>query len=404
MTPPTSTKRVALLAVPSEVLNDPRVRREIDWLTDEGYVVDTLGYGPHPSPQVRNHFELLPPTVWEANPWRQFILHALMTNGAKFRRIIEQRIPDAAAKAVRSGEYDLIVFNDRELAPWSRNRDVFGPAEGMHIHLDMHEYFTGRMREPTLFGLLAWRWQRWLSRRVNDSQFTSRSTVSQTLADLYVRDHGMARPAVVRNMPEYVDLAPHPVDPHRIRLIYHGLAHWERGLRDVIDAMESLDERFELTFMLTGNPATIEEVRDRSARYGDRIRFRDPVPVKDISRTINPYDLAVMFYRPISPNIRYSLPNKLFEAAQGRLGVVTGRSVAMLAEHTPYGFGHIVPEWGPTALARSLNALGADDIMRLKERAHVAAHELHAGTDRVVFLDAVGAVLRNPSQSLGGQQ
>jgi len=407
MTPPPSPSpsrpRVALLAVPSEILNDPRVRREIDWLTGEGYVVDTLGFGPHPTPQVRTHFELLPPTVWESSPWRQLVLHGLMTNAAKFRRIIEQRIPAAAADAVRSGEYDLIVFNDRELAPWSRNTEVFGPIAGTHIHLDMHEYFTGRMRERTPFGFVAWRWQRWLSRRVADQQFTTRSTVSQTLADLYVRDHGMVRPAVVRNMPEYVELEPQTVDPQRIRLIYHGLAHWERGLRDVIDAMDDLDSRFELTFMLTGNPATIAEVRERSARFGNRILFRDPVPVKDISRTINSYDLAVMFYRPISPNIRYSLPNKLFEAAQGRIGVVTGRSVAMLAEHTPYGFGLVVPEWGPAALARALNGLDADGVTQLKQRAHEAARELHAGTDRDVFLGAVGAQADENQRARGAE-
>ncbi|MBU1250026.1 MAG: glycosyltransferase [Actinobacteria bacterium] len=390
------TERVALLAVPSEILNDPRVRREIDWLTDAGWVVDTLGFGPHPSPQVRTHFELLPPTVWESSPWRQLVLHGLMTNSAKFRRIIQQRIPSEAADAVRAGTYDLIVFNDRELAPWSRDRDVFGGLTATHIHLDMHEYFTQRMRERTPFGLLAWRWQRWLSRRVADSHFTSRSTVSNTLADLYVRDHGMTRPTVIRNMPERIHADPRPVDPQRIHLIYHGLAHWERGLRDVIDAMQLLDDRFELTFMLTGNPRTIEEVRRLSAPYGGRILFRDPVPVKDISRTINAYDLAVMFYRPISPNIRYSLPNKLFEAVQGRIGVVTGRSVAMIAEHEPYGFGIVVPQWGPAALARALNALDAHDIDVLKAHAHEAAGELHSDTDRSAFLRAVGAIPPHP--------
>lgn len=391
-----TTARVALLAVPSEIVNDPRVRREIDWLTDEGWVVDTLGFGPHPTDKVRTHFVLGDPTEWESTPWRQLVVHLLMSNAAKFRRLFERRIPTEAAEAVRSGTYDLIVFNDRELAPWSRNREVFDPVAGTHIHLDMHEYFTGRMRERTLFGLVAWRWQRWLSKRVADPQFTTRSTVSNTLADLYVRDHGMIRPTVVRNMPERIQAEPQPVDPRRIRLIYHGLAHWERGLRDVIDAMQLLDDRFELTFMLTGNPRTIEEVRQLSTPFGDRIVFRDPVPVKEISRTINAYDLAVMFYRPVSPNIRYSLPNKLFEAAQGRIGVVTGRSVAMLAEHEPYGFGIVVPEWGAAALARTLNALSAPDIESLKAHAHEAARELHSDTDRTGFLRTVGVVTADP--------
>lgn len=387
-----TTQRVALLAVPSEILNDPRVRREIDWLTGEGYIVDTLGFGPHPTPQVRTHFELLPPTVWESNALRQLVLHALMTNAAKFRRIIEQRIPAAAADAVRSGTYDLIVFNDRELAPWSRNREVFNPVTGTHIHLDMHEYFTGRMRERTPFGLLAWRWQRWLSRRVTDPQFTTRSTVSQTLADLYVRDHGMVRPAVVRNIPEYVEQEPRPVDPARIRLIYHGLAHWERGLRDLIDTMALVDARFELTLMLTGSEAMIDEVRRIADPFGDRIIMRPGVPVKEIARTINEYDLAMMVYRPVSPNVRYMLPNKLFEAVQGRIGVVTGRNEVMIAEHAPYGFGVVVEPWGPQKTAELLNSLTAEQVWQLKQAAHAAAPLLHSEIEKVNFLRTVGAL------------
>lgn len=385
------TERVALLAVPSEILNDPRVRREIDWLTDAGWVVDTLGFGPHPSPQVRTHFELLPPTVWESSPWRQLVLHGLMTNSAKFRRIIQQRIPSEAADAVRAGTYDLIIFNDRELAPWSRDRDVFGGLTATHIHLDMHEYFTQRMRERTPFGLLAWSWQRWLTRRLADPQFTTRSTVSQRLADYYEHDRGMPRPAVVRNIPEYVEQEPRPVDPQRIRLIYHGLAHWERGLRDLIDTMWLVDDRFELTLMLTGDDAMIDEVRRIAAPHGDRIIIRPGVPVKEIARTINEYDLAMMVYRPVSPNVRYMLPNKLFEAVQGRIGVVTGRNEVMIAEHEPYGFGVVVEPWGAQKTAELLNSLTAETVQQLKDAAHAAAPVLHSENEKQNLLQTVGA-------------
>ncbi|MER3388722.1 MAG: hypothetical protein RJQ01_01690 [Microcella sp.] len=386
------TERVALLAVPSEILNDPRVRREIDWLTDAGWVVDTLGYGPHPSPQVRTHFELLPPTVWESSPWRQLVLHGLMTNSAKFRRIIQRRIPSTAADAVRSGTYDLIVFNDRELAPWSRDREVFGALTNTHIHLDMHEYFTQRMRERTPFGLLAWSWQRWLTRRLGDPQFTTRSTVSQRLADYYEHDRGMPRPAVVRNIPEFVQQQPQPVDPQRIRLIYHGLAHWERGLRDLIDTMGLVDDRFELTLMLTGDDAMIDEVRRIAAPHGKRILIRPGVPVKEIARTINEYDLAMMVYRPVSPNVRYMLPNKLFEAVQGRTGVVTGRNEVMIAEHEPYGFGVVVEPWGAQKTAQLLNSLTAERVQQLKDAAHAAAPVLHSENEKQNLLQTVGAL------------
>ena len=135
----------------------------------------------------------------------------------------------------------------------------------------------------------------------------------------------------------------------------------------------------------------IDEVRRIAAPHGDRIVLRPGVPVKEIARTINEYDLAMMVYRPVSPNVRYMLPNKLFEAVQGRIGVVTGRNEVMIAEHEPYGFGVVVEPWGAQKTAELLNALTAEKVQQLKEAAHAAAPMLHSENEKQNLLQTVGA-------------
>src|SRR5690554_3017100 len=54
----------ALVVVLTEVASDPRVRRQIDWLSSEGWIVDSLGLGESPPVRMREHFTIAPRKAW----------------------------------------------------------------------------------------------------------------------------------------------------------------------------------------------------------------------------------------------------------------------------------------------------------------------------------------------------
>ena len=242
-----------------------------------------------------------------------------------------------------------------------------------------------------LWRLLTAGYRRWVRRQLADPVFTTRSTVARGIAELYREKLGIEGMAVIRNSPEFVDQQPTPVDPESIGLVYHGLADWSRGIRDILDAIPLLDQRFDVTFMLTGFDRDIAAIRTAAIPFGDRVQFVPPVAMEDIATSINAYDLEIMVWRPSTENLRYALPNKLFEATQGRLGLVIGRSPMMQQIIERYGNGIVVPDWGPNALAAALNALSADDVATLKAASHAAAGELNADTERAVFLATITA-------------
>tara|TARA_R110002124_G_scaffold53840_3_gene153993 strand:- start:1560 stop:2738 length:1179 start_codon:yes stop_codon:yes gene_type:complete len=380
----------ALVIVFSEARNDPRVRHQITWLAEDGWSVDTIGWGGLPSEEVNKHFDLLPQRAWVGTKWGSAFVYALFPLRYLFRVLTSDRIPLEARRHLRNGKYDLVVFDDFDFLPIIRDPAIFSKATiKAHVHLDIHEY-RGRSKPlTTAWRYLTRRFYVWQRAMIGDLRIDSRSTVASRIADLYSRDFAIDTPAIVRNCPPYESQNPSALESGRVRLVYHGLASASRGLAEMIEAMERLDERFTLTFMLTGNEAFQKKLRTLAAPLGARVNFVPPVPMPAIAAEINKYDLEIMFFKPVTKNLEFALPNKLFEAVQGRLGLVIGRSPMMVEVVEEFDNGIVVDGWSVDSLVSSLNSLTQEEVVRLKQKSHEAALQLSAESEGKAFLKPI---------------
>ncbi|WP_431279758.1 glycosyltransferase [Leifsonia poae] len=335
------------------------------------------------------------PTLIRPMPVRALI-HTLLPYSWRFRLLLESRIPKQLSQDASSGGYDLIIVNDIDLLPWAvrSGPSLLSKNPGARIHLDVHEFHLWaadenlpRLQERSLRG-----YHGWLRGHIASPVFATRSTVADGIADLYAAEFQIERPLIVRNSPAYVELSPTPVDPDRIRLIYHGNAEMTRGLGLLVEAFRMVDERFTLTFMLTGHDEGKRTLRELTHGLADRIEFRDAVPMREVATALNAFDLEVIFYPPTSPNFLYSFPNKFFESVQGRIGVVVGESPSMTAVVNEFGNGAIVPGWTAADLAAGLNALTAEQIDGFKRGSDRCAHVLNSGTEKAHFLESIAGV------------
>jgi glycosyltransferase involved in cell wall biosynthesis len=388
----TTDAKTALVIVMSAITSDPRVRRQIDWLTEAGWIVDTIGPGDHHVPEVRDHFALATPASWVTTPFGSAVIYGLLPHRAKFATLTGNRIPAEAANRVSSGDYHLVVFNDHHFMPWIDNAKVFtSAAREAHIHLDLHEYITPHVPRDSLWRLFAAPYFEWIRSFISHPAFTTRSTVVGAIGRLYADELGIAEPEVIRNAPPFVDQEPRPVEDRDIRLLHHGAANPHRGLYEMIDAMRLVDERFSLTFFLVGADERIQVYKDYAKDLGDRVRFEARVPMQELPRVVNAYDAEIMFYRPRNLNLELAMPNKLFEAVQGRLALIIGESPMMAEIVREFGNGLVVSGWEPEDLAAGINSLTADRLTELKAGSHRAARTLSAETEREIFLSTVGA-------------
>ena len=388
------SQKTALVVCYSRLVSDPRVVRQIGWLVADGWTVDTVGFGPKPSPTVRDHTQLGTGHRFARLAAIRLAIHTLLPRRTAFRLLEESRFPARLRDPAALTDYDLLFVNDIDLLPWAARMATSLPASERprRIHLDLHEYHKWEDSRglPAPVQRVLGRYHEWLLDFVSSPVFTSRSTVAGGIADLYAERYGVPRPAIVRNAPAFIEQRPSAVADGQINLIYHGNADLARGLALLVQAMDELEERFVLNFMLTGPVEGREALHSMAMHLGERVQFVDPVPMAEVAAAVNRFDLEVIFFPPTGPNYLYSLPNKLFEAVQGRLGVVIGRSPSMAEVIEEFGNGIVVEGWEAADLSRALNTLTAEHIREMKAASNHCARELNSDRESQRFTAALG--------------
>ncbi len=377
---PTEPSKRALVICYSPVGSDARVTNQIRWLEAAGYRVDILSRGPeHPDATGRG-FRIGYPALW-----LRLVIYVLLPPRARFRWLVEKHLPTSEL----SGEkYDLVVVNDLHLLPWvvkAAPEFAKGP-----VILDLHEVYSGN-GTSLLYKLLIARYDDWLLTFITSPVFTKHLTVAEGIADLYRDQYGVQRPGVIRNVAPYEELEPSPVDPERIVLVHHGYAAVERGIDIMLDAALQFEPRFKLVLMVLGDERSLAPLRRHPAITAGRAEFRAPVGVTEVARALNDCDLELIFFPPRFPNNIYALPNKFFEAIQGRLGIVIGDSPEIVPFVREHGFGIVVDGWSASDLAAAINRLSADDIAAMKQASARAASELSTRGEGPRFLAEIGA-------------
>jgi hypothetical protein len=284
-----------------------------------------------------------------------------------------------------SPKIDAIVANDIALLPVALRLDV-------PVVFDAHEYAPEEFAERLWWRTLIRPYVRWLSRGCLP-RVAGMMTVGEGIAAAYERDVGV-RAVVVTNAPPFADLGPREVS-RPVRLLHHGLAQRGRGLEEMVEMAELLDERFTFDFVLVEASRGFRDELIRRAAGNPRIRFLPPVPMRELPRFANGYDVGVFLLPPNNLNRRFALPNKLFEFVQGRLAVAVGPSPEMAAVVRRYGCGVVAADFRPASLASVLNGLDDAAIMAFKRASDRAASELCAERNVERILNVVDVAVKS---------
>jgi len=382
-------KRV-LIVVKSPITRDPRVRRQIEWMIQDGWIVDTVGPVGHHVPGVETHFGVNHSPAWTRSRHVAPLMYTVVPHGLLFRFLFENRIPKTVKQRISSNHYDLVLFNDHHYLPWIRTRAVFtADVVRRGIHLDMHEYLHPPTVKNGWWQISPDRYYSWVRTFIGTPRLSTRSTVASGISDLYAKELGIPEMSIVRNAPAYVEQKPSAVAADSIELLYHGAATDLRGIPQLLEAMRHLPSRFRLTLILVGEERKIAEYKRTAQEERLLVSFEPPVPVEEIATYINKFDVLVMFYPPLNRNLEFALPNKLFEALQARLALVMGESSMMTEIVTEYSNGVVVAGWSADDLAQSIEQLTAESVSAMKSNSDRAARDISAETERAAFFESI---------------
>lgn len=368
----------------SDLARDPRVDRQIEFLQSD-YEVIAAGLAPPQDPRAA--------FVDLSHPSRPFLAEGLRQAGSLASLLLgryEQvywRHPDNRAAVQRLAHHgaDLVIANDLAALPLACR-----VAGGAPVVFDAHELSTEEHADRL--------WWRTIMRPYADAllraylpRTTAMITVAPGIAERYADGFGVD-PVVITNAPPMANLAPTAVG-RPIRLVHHGGADPQRRIELMIEAMDLLDDRFELSLMLMpSHPRYLGRLRRMAARR-DRVRFVAPAPQRQIVAACNQYDAGVYLLPPGNENLRHALPNKLFEFIQSRLAVAIGPSPEMAKIVRERGCGVVAEDFSPRGLADALNELTPERVSAYKQASHRAAAELNAESNRGRLLSLISRAL-----------
>lgn len=273
-------------------------------------------------------------------------------------------------RALTGRRFDAVLANDFEAVPLAV---ALKPVSG--VHADLHEYSPSQFEHNPDWARRIRPYREWVCRRYV-SRASSWTTVCEGLSDKYFDMFGF-RSEIVTNAAPYAALEPTGIhDP--IKIVHHGGASPARGIDGMITAVmqSSRELSFDLYLQDVGG-GVIESLREL-AEDDPRINIHDPVPYAQLIPLLNQYDIDVYSLPPVSFNHLHALPNKLFDYAQARLGIIVGPSPEMARVVEDHGLGEVLPAFETALLTQAIDGLDAERIAQWKENAAAAAYDLSA--------------------------
>lgn len=363
----------ALIMCFADPASSPRPKRMLQLLSEMGYRVDLLSY-PTTAGAGRRLVLPMPGSSVTSALWRR--VRSLVHLG--LRTIIANDLVRDDLNHIRLGltgyeaqlasvEYDLIVVQDLYLLPLARRIQ-----KGARLVFDAREFYP-RQNDENWWFRVSEKPERERMCRVHLPACDVVMTVSPGLVDAYQAEFGV-QAHLVMSAPWYRDLRPSETMDGRFRMVHAGIANPNRQLEKMIDIVASLDERFTLDFYLTGSQDYIDALKAKAA--GGRVRILPPVPFDDLVPMLNHYDIGLYYLEPLAFNLRYSLPNKLFDFIQARLMVAIGPSPDMSRVVREHECGAVAESFDPAAMVATLSRLTREDVRRAKHNSDAAAKVL----------------------------
>jgi glycosyltransferase involved in cell wall biosynthesis len=351
---------------------DPRVLREAIALVEAGYavsIVDIEEEGNHPRDEelrgVSLKHVLMPRAFFSTrfDKWTLIRVTALFVRTTW--RLLQTRadiyhghevsglLPCAIAAFLRRKP---VIFDAHEMPLFERPLSELGPSR--RLLRTLMGFLLGYI-VPRCAGVI---------------------TVSPPIVEELRKRYGIKDVVLLRNLPEYraisrsdrlrqhLDLKP------EVRIaLYQGYLQPNRGLDRLIRAATFLDPHIMIVIMGKNRKTTQAQLEALIASEGvaDRVKILPPVAYADLLDWTSSADIGLNVASPdYSLNVRYFLPNKLFEYLMAGVPVLSSSLEAMAEVINTYDVGQILPSLEPEEIGNAINHMLADPASLARQRDH----------------------------------
>lgn len=205
-------------------------------------------------------------------------------------------------------------------------------------------------------------------------------TVNESISNELSSRYGIPKPHVIMNYPRFEKSSNISHNsPQHVKILYHGGFAKERGIEEIIESMKYADERFLLYlrgFDESDNSPYKKFLNNIivSNNLSNKVFFIPKVPMKDLIKSIDSFDIGIIPYKPTCLNNRYASPNKTFEYMMGGLALAVSDIPEQRKIIDTYNNGVYFNPDSPNDISQSLNSI-LDDPARIS---HMKNESLYA--------------------------
>ena len=353
-------KRV-ILSVTEDLYTDQRMHKMSLFLHKKGFDVTLVGrcYGDSP--------------VLEPRPYKTKRLRLLFRRSALFYAEYQFRL----FLYLLFHKCDILVANDLDtllpnylVSKWRKKELVY----------DSHEYFCGEL--SVVSKPISYKVWHGIEKRCFP-KLKRVITVSQSIVDQYEKEYGI-RPYLVRNIPpagnsfsvtatrESLGM---PTDKPVLLLQGAGINEG-RGGEEIVQSMQYLSDYH---LFIVGEGTVVPQLKQmtKEMHLQDRITFVPRQTPDKLFNYTSLADIGMAIDTDISANLRFSLPNKIFEYIKAGTPMVVSDLVERARIVRQYNVGVVAEKVTPEAIAQAVKQLTEPArLAECCENCKIAAQEL----------------------------
>lgn len=325
------------ICVGNDITTDQRVDRICKCFSEIGYEVYSVGIKRKKSSKLapRKYNVIRLPLLFEKEVWFYLNIQIIFFFHLLFHKT------------------DFIYANDLDtLLPCL----IVSKIKRIPLIYDSHEYFTEVPElQDNKFAKKTWeRIEKWAFPKVKHC-----ITVCDPIARTYEKKYGK-KVYVIRNIPtkkniETVTNIPIDTQGKRV-LLYQGAINKDRGVKEIIDAMEFLDKTL---FLVVGGGDKLEEMKAYAIekKLGEKIIFTGKLPFENLLEYTVLADLGLSTSITTCQSYEYGLPNKFFDYIQAEIPVLISPSNAITPLLEKYQVGEYIQAYDAKKYAMQVDSL-----------------------------------------------
>ena len=208
-------------------------------------------------------------------------------------------------------------------------------------------------------------------------------TVSESLKKKYKKNF-KKNFHVIYSFPKYESLKIKKIKK-KIKIIHHGICAKNRKIENYIFVAKLLGNQYEISCMLKIVDKKYYKYLKSLSADVQNFKFINPVKMINISKKINNFDIGLIILLKESINHMMSMPNKLFEAIQARLCIISTPTNDIKNFINKNKCGCVSKEFTPESIADTIKSLSKKEIFNFKKNSNMISGKVSNKVNKKIW-------------------